>query len=339
MPPDAGSIKELTTNSSKWNSEIDYNAAGIALTRYLADSARHNSQAKKARAEVRKVTASADTVSLARSPAQNQKQLWANVKFNPTATARIDFADSAAHAKPNPSFGPSIERREPTNPSWISRLKSGELNGKRIVIDAGHGGSEGGATYGGVSEKDITLEMAKLVADGLRRRGAEVIMTRDSDKSVDLGTRYQLTRQERPDAFLSLHCNASPRGEDESAYGIQTHFYAPKSAQYARVLSTALSNKLSESTLTVNNRGTFDRENSDFYVLKNQNIPSALVELGFVSNRRERNLLSDPAYRQRLADALISAEVNYLTQPAKPELLYGYNSSNSSARRAGGRNS
>jgi N-acetylmuramoyl-L-alanine amidase len=249
-----------------------------------------------------------------------------------------DSSGFAAQAKLTPSITPRFERRYPTPSfeqtqpavlSWLSGPKSGELTGKRIVIDPGHGGWDCGAKYGGVCEKDITLDMAKLVADGLRRRGAEVIMTRDSDKAVELGARYNLTRQERPDAFLSIHCNASPRGEDESAYGIQTHFYAPKSAQYARAVSTSLSNKLSESSTTVNNRGTFDRENSDFYVLKNQNIPSALVELGFVSNRKERNLLSDPAYRQRLADALINAEVSYLTQPVntKPQLMFASNAS------------
>jgi N-acetylmuramoyl-L-alanine amidase len=439
MPPDAGSISELTTKSSKPNAEMDFNAAADAWTRYLAQSARHKQHTNELRTAARNGTGSSHLHESSRSQTHNRDRVQAKVEATSTATAdaallaarqrsivnssafaaqpRIsadasgssartklnagasgysartklntgasdysartklntgasdysartklsadssdysarpklsadsssystrpklsaDTSGFAAQANLTPSITPKFERRYPTPSfeqpqpavlSWLSG-QSGELTGKRIVIDPGHGGWDCGAKYGGVCEKDITLDMAKLVADGLRRRGAEVIMTRDSDKAVELGARYSLTRQERPDAFLSIHCNASPRGEDESAYGIQTHFYAPKSAQYARAVSASLSNKLSESSMTVNNRGTFDRENSDFYVLKNQNIPSALVELGFVSNRKERNLLSDPEYRQRLADALINAEVSYLTQPVntKPQLMFASNAS------------
>ena len=355
MPPDARAKKELTTNSTKPRDEVDYNAASLVWANYLADSSRHNFPRKETRAATRnepkpqawaglhtatrteteaaRGATAGDVVKFTGAPFPNHNQFRAKIEAEHRITPGPDSTVFTSFGRTNP-FSPRLERPHPSDFLASLGLRSDELAGKRIVIDAGHGGSDSGATYGGLCEKDVTLDMAKLVADGLRRRGAEVIMTRDSDKTVELGARYMLTRQEHPDAFLSIHCNASPRGEDQSAYGIQTHFYAPKSAPYARLLSASLSNKLHESSLTFNNRGTFDRENSDFYVLKNQSIPSALVELGFVSNRKDRNLLSDPAYRQQLADALINAEVNYLTQPAMPETRYASNGAYGSSQKS-----
>ena len=103
---------------------------------------------------------------------------------------------------------------------------------KTVVLDAGHGGSDTGASYEGIREKDINLAVTKKVEAILRSYGYHVVMTRTEDKAVGLYTRASIANAANADVFVSIHSNAAENNADFT--GIYT-FYHPTSRQGARL--------------------------------------------------------------------------------------------------------
>jgi N-acetylmuramoyl-L-alanine amidase len=176
----------------------------------------------------------------------------------------------------------------------LAPLASAQRVGGTIVIDAGHGGFDRGGVPGQrISEKDKTLDVAFRLRAILRSAGYQVIMTRDSDVFVPLGTRVAIANSYRNAAFVSIHFNCAPRS---GANGIETYYYRGDSAGLAtRIHRNVVAGAPSE------NRGIRRR---GFYVIRKTAIPSVLVECGFLTNPREGQLAQTGAYRQQLAEEI-----------------------------------
>lgn len=128
-------------------------------------------------------------------------------------------------------------------------------------------------------------------------------MSRDKDEYVSLADRSISANAVNPDAFVSVHINAA---EAVGAIGIETYFYANDD----RPLADDLQSKLISYTGAVNRQV----KNEAFYVLKNTNVPSALVELGFLTNKEEAENLKNPAYQEKLINANVDGIVGYLNK-------------------------
>lgn len=163
-----------------------------------------------------------------------------------------------------------------------------------IVIDAGHGGFDRGGIPGQrVAEKPLTLDVAQRVAKKLRAAGYRVIMTRDSDVFVPLGTRVAMANAQSDAEFVSIHFNSATR---TGANGIETYYYRSDSARLAANIHRQV-----VGGTTTENRGIRRR---GFYVLRRTSIPSVLVECGFLTNPDEARLALLSNYRDRLAERI-----------------------------------
>lgn len=174
-------------------------------------------------------------------------------------------------------------------------------NIKTIVIDAGHGGSDVGATREGIYEKDITLDMSKRLAAILKKKGYNVEMTRTTDVYVGLKERVIFTADKKADLFVSVHVNSSVSPE---GYGLETHYYTPCSYDFAQMVHKQLA-----SSINSKDRGLFK---SKFYVINNNIAPSILVETGFISNPDERASLMTDARKQKTAEAIADGIIKYI---------------------------
>ncbi len=190
---------------------------------------------------------------------------------------------------------------------------------RHIVIDAGHGGNDPGTQSGKTNEKDINLLMARRVAAILRKRGYKVSFTRTTDETCELKERVERSKKNAPDLFLSLHCNAA---QDASVQGIETYVPNPKgtpsSGGNTVATSASASNQvdrenallgflLQKNLLRLTKAHDRGIKRKQFYVIRGQACPSALIELGFLSNRNERLNLSSAAYQDKLATAICDA--------------------------------
>jgi N-acetylmuramoyl-L-alanine amidase len=160
----------------------------------------------------------------------------------------------------------------------------------RIVIDPGHGGHDDGASGPhGLLEKDVVLDVALRMATQLKDKwGAEVVMTRSRDIFLTLEERAAF----HGDLFVSIHANSA---HTTRAAGPETFFYNLASQIFASELQTAMMR------FTGISRGV---KRAPFVVLRDTSAPSVLAEIGFISNPEEEEKLSEPDYRERLAEAL-----------------------------------
>ncbi|MBC8016681.1 MAG: N-acetylmuramoyl-L-alanine amidase [Sporomusaceae bacterium] len=185
----------------------------------------------------------------------------------------------------------------------------GSLNGKVIVIDPGHGGSNPGAVANNTRESDNNLAVGLKLRDKLVQAGAKVIMTRETDRTVapagsslgaELEARVSLAESKNADIFVSIHSNSNP---DTSIAGAMTFYPRGKSS----ALAVEVQNTLIAETGAVD-KGT---SAATFYVLRNASMPSILVEMGFVTNAKEATLLNSDSYRAKIAQGLLNGIVKY----------------------------
>jgi len=196
------------------------------------------------------------------------------------------------------------------------------LAGRVIVVDAGHGGPDPGAVSAtGLQEKDVALAIARYLAAELRKAGAKAVLTRDGDyclrdeseslltgRRKELAHRVAIAERNRADILVSIHLNAFP-GTGE--YGSQTFSQRGDraGARLARDIQAELNRILQ-------NSGREALE-GDFYLTRTAARPAVIVEAGFLSNAREAQLLSDPAYQACLAFAIASGIARYFAGEEK----------------------
>ena len=187
-----------------------------------------------------------------------------------------------------------------------------------VVLDAGHGGEDGGASSSsGIIEKSINLEIAFLLRDLLEANGIRVIMTRKTDtllydkssdyqgrkKILDLAERKRIAEEHPNAVFVSIHMNTYPL---ESCKGLQV-WYSPNDP---RSLSLATSiQESAQQRLDPQNDRTVKKANSAIYLLKHIQTPAVLVECGFLSNPQEAELLASKDYQKGIALSIFLAIV------------------------------
>lgn len=173
-----------------------------------------------------------------------------------------------------------------------------------IVIDAGHGGRDGGAIgAGGSLEKSLTLRTAEILYHKLSSTGANVIMTRQDDRYIDLQSRVAASSQHQADAFVSIHYDAI---DDRSVKGYTTYYYGDMDNELAQSVHGGL-----EGQLSINNRGI---HYGNFLVLRENSIPAVLLELGFISNPSEEVTINNDHFREIAATGIYNGLINYFSK-------------------------
>jgi N-acetylmuramoyl-L-alanine amidase len=163
-----------------------------------------------------------------------------------------------------------------------------------VVIDAGHGGYDRGGIPGQrVAEKVMNLDVAQRLRSVLQGSGYRVVMTRDSDVFVPLGTRVAIANSYRNAIFVCIHFNSATR---IGASGIETYFYSRESLALASAIHYYVAGGAPSSNRGVRRRG--------YFVLRRTRIPAVLVECGFLTNPSEAQYAQSSAYRQKLAEEI-----------------------------------
>ncbi|MHB8074629.1 N-acetylmuramoyl-L-alanine amidase [Desulfosporosinus fructosivorans] len=188
------------------------------------------------------------------------------------------------------------------------KIWSWTLGNRVVVIDAGHGGVDPGAVgISEVLEKDVTLAVSKRLQVLVEQGGAKVVMVRDDDsdlgtaqgllkrKREDLAQRIQLAMDVQAEVYLSIHANSFP---DAKLTGAQTFYHS--GSPEGKLLAQAIQQELN--SMTQGKRVA--KGNQDIYVLKKAHQAAVTVELGFLSNLEEEQLLTTPEYQEKLAIAI-----------------------------------
>ena len=195
-----------------------------------------------------------------------------------------------------------------------------------IVIDAGHGGEDGGAsTYGGAPEKELNLLIANDLRDMLLAAGINVVMTREDDnllydknsdykghkKSMDLANRLKIAREIDNALLISIHMNAFP---EEKYSGLQIYYSrnVPDSQSLAHLIQ-----KNNKRILSPDNNRKIKAAGKNIYLLDRFDRTAILIECGFLSNAAEREKLNTPEYRQELSACFFASILEHITNIEK----------------------
>ncbi|WP_423492386.1 N-acetylmuramoyl-L-alanine amidase [Lysinibacillus agricola] len=183
------------------------------------------------------------------------------------------------------------------------------LKDRIIIIDPGHGGKDPGTVVGSNSEKAITLKVSTLVKQKLEAAGAKVLMTRTGDTYPSLQDRVDFTNANYGEIFVSVHVNSAA---NTSAQGTETYYAISTGDMHQEDvdLATFVNNQI-VNNLKMKNRGVREQQ---YYVIRNMNIPSILVELGFLSNSEDRAKMTDDQYIELFAESVYKGILEYYSK-------------------------
>jgi N-acetylmuramoyl-L-alanine amidase len=194
------------------------------------------------------------------------------------------------------------------------------LAGKIIVVDAGHGGIDPGANRPGILEKDLNLAVALQLKEVLNGYGAKVVLSRDIDTDLselcdnekvkgryrrDLAARIEMIEESDADLFISIHANSNPNTKRR---GAET-FYYHKSEQ-GKALATAIQTELQKVTPSASKAAP-----GDYFLLKRNKIPAALIEMGYITHPEELQRLQLHEHQRKLAEAVAKGIYTYFQNP------------------------
>jgi len=186
------------------------------------------------------------------------------------------------------------------------KLPEVKRNKFSVVIDPGHGGPDPGAIgIRGIRETDIVLEVSKIVANLLSKKGVKVFLTRKNEVDLALPPRVSFANNIDSDIFVSIHANAS-RGKRRDINGLETFYFRGWRGRL-------LAKRIQEQILRVS-PGSPDRgvKQGRYYVIKNTRMPAVLVEIGFLTGRLDARRLEKRSHRKRLAYAITKGILEYL---------------------------
>jgi N-acetylmuramoyl-L-alanine amidase len=275
----------------------------------------------------------------------------ANSDGDIATSATSAISTSTASTAPVLNIDQNPESTAPLNPRPIDRAAI-PLSVKRIVIDPGHGGEPGTLSESGVTEKEITLDIALRLRRLMAHEPFEVLLTRQTDRLVPLDKRVAFANENKADLFVSIHVNWM---EPRSIRALETYYVGPtddpatlklarrenkdsgyslsdykkilekiyvdarhdESRVLAKTIQTQLYHTLKPANPAVENRGV---KSAPFVVLIGTQMPAILAEIACLSNDDEAQLLTKEAYRENIALALfqgIRAYAQSLNGPAK----------------------
>jgi N-acetylmuramoyl-L-alanine amidase len=223
---------------------------------------------------------------------------------------------------------------------------------RRVVLDAGHGGTDPGASALGIEEKNVTLDIGRRLRRMLEQHGFEVVVTRVDDQTIKLRERARLANNSRSDVFISIHVNSIVK--HTASHGVETYYLGPtndpsltqlaaaensssgysmadlrklldgvyadarrdESLQLAQTVQQQLYGGLRASDPGLENWGV---KRAPFVVLVATDMPAILAEVGCLSNDREAAMLSRADYRQKIAEALFQGIHAYAGAAETPQ--------------------
>jgi N-acetylmuramoyl-L-alanine amidase len=200
----------------------------------------------------------------------------------------------------------------------LADVNSSDISEPIIVIDAGHGGEDGGAVANNIVEKDINLSISKKLKDIFKASGFIVITTRDKDKMIntngsslrekkvsDMKNRLELFNKNENNIVVSIHQN---KFSQEKYSGTQI-FYSDNNPQ-SETMAEYIRKNIAKLIQPENERTTKPADRS-IYLLYNSKVPAVIVECGFISNYIEANKLKDNNYQKKLAFAIYSGVLEF----------------------------
>lgn len=200
-----------------------------------------------------------------------------------------------------------------------------------VVIDAAHGGKDDGAVAGGLTEKNLNLEIAKRIRTLNDDANLDIVLTRDNDEYSDVREKVAKAVVAKPDVFISIHINASPTSGPKGFQVYISKVNTPGEKQNLE-LASAIQEELKQTFIT--HPEILTRKKGKVYVLEapEVNYPAALVECGFITNAEDREMLSSSANLDRIATSLLSATKKFLAnQQNGSAALYTEPEANASA--------
>lgn len=193
------------------------------------------------------------------------------------------------------------------------------VSGKTIVLDAGHGYPDNGAESStGLSEASVNLNITKKLQSLLEQSGCNVILTRSDEKGIydldantirekkvsDIKNRVKIGNESSADVFISIHLNKIPQTQ---YYGWQTFF--KQNSERSEQLARSIQEELNASIQKENKRQAL--KISGKYIIEHVEIPTVIVECGFLSNLEEQSLLKEDAYQDKLAWGIYNGVMDY----------------------------
>ncbi|GAB6178869.1 N-acetylmuramoyl-L-alanine amidase [Desulfotomaculum defluvii] len=207
----------------------------------------------------------------------------------------------------------ALDRWEEKNIAAMSYV----LANKIIVVDPGHGGRDPGKIgVSGVPEKEINLEVSKKLATVLRQMGATVIMTRETDvdlsdssssgwkskKQQDLTRRTDMANEKNADLYISIHCNAYTGPREHGA-----QVFSQPGSEDSKSLAECIQSEMTGSLKNTTRKA----KQVDYFALRKTKMPATIVEIGFITNHKEEELLRDPLYQSRVAWSIAAGIIKY----------------------------
>lgn len=212
---------------------------------------------------------------------------WVQIQYSASQTAWVSKGLTAAAGSTTSASLPS---------------SSAALKDKIIVVDAGHGGYDPGTSGKSSIEKNLALTTAKLVASRLANAGANVFMTRSNDTFISLSGRVNVSEAKHANAFVSIHYNAST---SSSANGIASFYY---SEAKDKELAKYIQESMAENAPSMKDMGV---RFGDYYVTRENNQRAVLLELGFLSNAHDEQIVSSNAYQQQISTGIYQGIARY----------------------------
>lgn len=195
-----------------------------------------------------------------------------------------------------------LAKAESVSRSYAARSRYPNAVNKIVVVDAGHGGSESGASYGGIYEKNLNLKIAKYVQNELEKNGVRVYMTRTTDSTTPLSSRTNLANSVNADLFVSVHNNAMT---NKSAVNGTEVLYPTSSIIKNGISSYSLATKLQNTVSGLAgtyNKGIINRNN--LYVLNHTNMPAVIVEVAYMTNSGDLKKLKSEEFLEKAGRAI-----------------------------------
>lgn len=304
-----GWLKVKTGNTSGWVAGYYLKKVNSSSQQFVASKSSNTSTASSTSTSPSgntiKATVTADSLRIRSGPGTQYKMLG-SLKAKDTVTLLLRQNDWARIRTASGDTGwvaAQYIRNGATQSITSTVSRTGNLRGKLIVVDPGHGGSDPGmlgTTYN-TMEKDLNLHTALYLRDALLAKGARVEMTRTrEDQKPTLARRVQMSEALRADAFVSIHYNSSPK----KVSGTLTFFYSESDDLK---LARAIESRLGQGIGLKSNGLSF----GDYHILRENRIPATLVELGFLTNPTDESIVRKSSYQKKAAKAIAEGLADY----------------------------
>lgn len=193
---------------------------------------------------------------------------------------------------------------------------------KLVVIDPGHGGSDPGAVGNGLQEKNLTLAISLMVAGALQKLGIDVLLTRHADADVSLKSRTDKANKAAAGCLVSIHINSAASA---AANGFESYIYTTDD-QYSKsfALQKAIHNRVDD-LWEKNARSDRGMKRANFHMVREFKGAAVLLELGFIVNKQDSDLLKSQDFLEENARAIAAGIAEFLgvdTAPQKPKTIY-----------------